>query len=51
MCGLLLYTGAADKEGSLGGLVELGKINKFEKLLDDALENDESKTYQEDEEI
>ena len=39
MCGLLLYTGAADKEGSLGGLVELGKMSKFEKLLDDALEN------------
>ena len=39
MCGLLLYTGAADKEGSLGGLVELGKMSKFEKLLNDALEN------------
>ena len=39
MCGILLYTGAADKEGSLGGLVELGKINKFEKLLVQALEN------------
>ena len=39
MCGILLYTGAADKEGSLGGLVELGKINKFEKLLMDSLEN------------
>ena len=24
MCGILLYTGSADKEGSLGGLVELG---------------------------
>lgn len=39
MCGILLYTGAADKEGSLGGLVELGKIKKFEKLLLEALEN------------
>ena len=39
MCGILLYTGAADKEGSLGGLVELGKINKFEQLLVQALEN------------
>lgn len=39
MCGLLIYTGAADKEGSLGGLVELGKMSKFEQLLEDALEN------------
>lgn len=39
MCGILLYTGAADKEGSLGGLVELGKMNKFEPLLESALEN------------
>lgn len=38
MCGILLYTGAADKEGSLGGLVELGKISKFEPLLEAALE-------------
>lgn len=39
MCGILLYTGVADKEGSLGGLVELGKISKFEPLLEAALEN------------
>lgn len=39
MCGILLYTGVADKEGSLGGLVELGKISKFEPLLESALEN------------
>lgn len=25
MCGILIYTGAADKEGSLGGLVELAE--------------------------
>lgn len=39
MCGLLIYTGAPDAEGSLGGLVELGNINKFIPLLKDALEN------------
>ncbi len=39
MCGILIYTGTAGKEGSLGGLVELGKTQKFERLLSDALEN------------
>lgn len=39
MCGILIYTGAADKEGSLGGLVELGEMNKFLPLLKGALEN------------
>lgn len=39
MCGILIYTGAADKEGSLGGLVELGAMNKFLPLLKGALEN------------
>ena len=39
MCGILIYTGAADKEGSLGGLVELGGMNKFLPLLKGALEN------------
>lgn len=39
MCGLLIYTGAADKEGSLGGLVELGGMNKLIPLLKGALEN------------
>jgi hypothetical protein len=39
MCGLLIYTGAADAEGSLGGLVELGGMNKFIPLLKSALEN------------
>jgi hypothetical protein len=39
MCGLLIYTGAADKEGSLGGLVELGSMSKFLPLLKGALEN------------
>lgn len=39
MHGILLYTGAADKEGSLGGLVELGKMSKFRSLLKDAFEH------------
>ncbi len=36
MSGILLYTGSADKEGSLGGLVELGYINKLLELMQDA---------------
>lgn len=36
MNGILLYTGSADKEGSLGGLVELGKIDKLNELMHDA---------------
>ena len=39
MSGILIYTGAADKEGSLGGLVELGNMQKFIPLLKDALEH------------
>ncbi len=39
MCGVLLYTGSSDKEGSLGGLVEMGKMANFIKLLKSALEN------------
>ncbi|MDU4545934.1 MAG: DUF1998 domain-containing protein [Clostridium botulinum] len=39
MCGVLLYTGSSDKEGSLGGLVELGNIGSFTKILKAALEN------------
>lgn len=39
MCGVLFYTGSADKEGSLGGLVELGEENNFRILLKAALEN------------
>jgi hypothetical protein len=39
MCGLLIYTGAPDKEGSLGGLVELGSMEKLIPLLKGALEN------------
>ena len=39
MCGVLFYTGSSDKEGSLGGLVELGEESRFRKLLKAALEN------------
>lgn len=39
MCGILLYTGSSDKEGSLGGLVELGNYNRLIPLLKGALEN------------
>ena len=39
MCGLLIYTGSADKEGSLGGLVELGEMDKFLFLVKEALQN------------
>jgi hypothetical protein len=39
MYGVLFYTGSSDKEGSLGGLVELGEDTKFKKILKNALEN------------
>lgn len=39
MSGILLYTGSADKEGSLGGLVELGNIDKLLPLFKSAFEN------------
>lgn len=38
MSGILLYTGSADKEGSLGGLVELGTINRLNLLMRDAFQ-------------
>lgn len=38
MAGILLYTGSSDKEGSLGGLVELGSINKLIVLMRDAFQ-------------
>ena len=38
MNGILLYTGSADKEGSLGGLVELGTTNKLVALMRDAFQ-------------
>lgn len=38
MAGILLYTGSADKEGSLGGLVELGNLDKLIPLMKDAFQ-------------
>lgn len=38
MAGVLLYTGSADKEGSLGGLVELGNIDKLRIIIKDAFQ-------------
>lgn len=35
MSGILLYTGSSDKEGSLGGLVELGNIDRLIGLMKD----------------
>jgi hypothetical protein len=39
MCGILLYTGSSDKEGSLGGLVEMGRITNFTKIHLNGLKN------------
>ena len=38
MTGILLYTGSADKEGSLGGLVELGNVEHLNVLMRDAFQ-------------
>lgn len=38
MSGILLYTGSPDKEGSLGGLVELGNIEQMTALMRDAFQ-------------
>ena len=38
MSGVLFYTGSADKEGSLGGLVELGTAAKITELMRDAFQ-------------
>lgn len=38
MNGILLYTGSADKEGSLGGLVELGEISRLNPIIKDAFQ-------------
>ena len=35
--GILIYTAAADSDGTLGGLVELGKAENLERLLHQAL--------------
>jgi hypothetical protein len=37
MAGVLLYTAAADSDGTLGGLVELGKAENLERLIRQAL--------------
>ena len=37
MAGILLYTAASDSDGTLGGLVELGKAVSLERILDLAL--------------
>lgn len=39
MSGILIYTASADSEGTLGGLVALGKEKKLSKLIDQALED------------
>lgn len=39
MTAILIYTGSADQEGSLGGLVEMGEIYNFRRLLLDSLEH------------
>jgi hypothetical protein len=38
MAGILIYTATPDSEGSLGGLVELGRKERFEELLWHALQ-------------
>lgn len=38
MHGILLYTGSSDKEGSLGGLVELGNVDQMTRLMQDAFQ-------------
>ena len=38
MAGILLYTGSADKEGSLGGLVELGSVSQLTGIMRDAFQ-------------
>lgn len=38
MAGILLYTGSPDKEGSLGGLVELGSVEKIIPIMRDAFQ-------------
>ena len=39
MAGILLYTAAADSEGTLGGLVSIGRRDVFGPLIDDALDH------------
>ncbi len=39
MHGILLYTGSSDKEGSLGGLVELGNQDKLIQIIKSSFDN------------
>lgn len=39
MAGLLIYTASGDSEGSLGGLVRMGDPLRFQKILEQALED------------
>lgn len=39
MCGLLIYTASGDSEGTMGGLVRMGKPGLFEQVLEEALES------------
>jgi hypothetical protein len=39
MCGILLYTAAGDADGTLGGLVSLGRKGTLERMLAGALED------------
>ncbi len=39
MAGLLIYTASGDSEGSLGGLVRMGDPMRFQKILEQALED------------
>jgi hypothetical protein len=38
MCGILLYTGSPDSDGSLGGIIQQGRQDQFHKLLKQAVE-------------
>ena len=38
MVGILLYTGSEDKEGSLGGFVELGSVSQLTGIMRDAFQ-------------
>jgi hypothetical protein len=39
MCGLLIYTAAGDSDGTMGGLVKMGKHGYLESILKKAIEN------------
>ncbi|MBT2636697.1 DUF1998 domain-containing protein [Bacillus sp. ISL-39] len=39
MCGLLIYTAAGDSDGTMGGLVKMGKPGYLESIIKKAIEN------------